>query len=222
MKHDIDYELTGNVNGASVFATGKGQADFNSGSYELEITCERLPLMWDSAFIILMTCDRFMGVCAKQLDDKALNLFSVGEGKHWMGCRKGAIMDADESERGSWESASVGYLENDVIISKSQIIESHFHLHPDERLKSIDLPFYGTMQSLSDNKVIVTTGYNFETTIGNKLHGFTIYPYIIPAKRTILGPQLLSVDKAEFTRKKIGKWGEQVHFRIDSSVKSLR
>ena len=221
MKHKIEYELTGNVNGAAVFVEGIGSADFDSGSYELKLKCERLPVMWDPAFIILMTCDRFMGVCAKKMDEKSLHLFDLGGGNHWMSCRKGAIMDEDESERGAFESASVGYLEGDTIYSRSQIIESHFHLHPDERLESIELPFNGMMQPLGDNKVIITTGYHFQTTMGNKLNGFTVYPYIIPNRKTISGPQLLSVDAVDFTRKKIGPWGEEVYFKVDSSVKSL-
>lgn len=221
MKYNIEYELSGSINGASVSAVGKGIADFGNGSYELEISCDLVPVMWDPAFVILMTCDRFMGVCATEKGG-AQNIFSLGCGNHVMKWeREGALYDDHDCERGSFRSISTGNCSGQTIYSRSQILQAHFHIGLDEKVETIMTPFHGTMMPFRNNMVLVTTAYSFVSTWGRTYHGYTFYPYSIPAQKTIASVQHLSVDAIGFTRSSRGRYGERVKFQIGSSVRTL-
>jgi len=221
-QYEIVYELAGSINGTSILGAGKGLADFASGTYELEVTFERVPLHWDPVFIILMTCDRFMGVCAKE-EGGALNIFSLSSGDHLMQWgREGAVYDDHDHEAGYFRSLSTGHADGHRIISRSQILTAHFHMHIGEEVTEIATPVQGVMMPYRDDMVLVTTAYGFSTNIGANYNGYTFYPYTIPSKRTLPTLQALSMDSIEFSRVARPLWGRTVRFRVGSSVRRLQ
>lgn len=222
MKLDVDYQLTGCVNNAPLEVTGKGIADFSFGIYEMSLSLPRVPMHWDPAFVILICCDRMMGVCAKQ-EKNALNIHSLSGGNHTLAWRQAGIYDEGGREVGYASASSHGRKEGNTLFSRSQLLTGHIHLGLLEKVIRIATPFTATMMKFGPDMVLITSAYSFETDQGNKYKGYTVYPYRMADKKTIDGPQLLTIESVDFERKPSGESrdSETFNFTIQSKVSEL-
>ncbi|SEI14818.1 hypothetical protein [Paraburkholderia hospita] len=220
-KTEISYELGGVINGTSLFGTGKGLADFGAGTYELEVTFERLPLQWDPVFILLMTCDCPMAMSAKEEGD-ARNIFTLSKGDHMMQWgRQGGIYDAHDHDAGRFHALYACHADGNRLVTRSQVVMGRFHLRIGEEVTGITTPVSGIMMPYRDDMVLVTMPYAFGTNIDASYHGYTFFPYTIPSKQTLSGFQALSMDSIEFSRTVRKPYGQTVAFRVSSRVLSL-
>ena len=221
MKLDVDYELTGCVNNAPVEVTGTGTADFDTGRYEMSLRVPRVPMHWDPAFVILMCCDRMLGVCAKEVGE-ARNIYQLSDGNHVLAWRQAGIYDDQGREVGYASASSHGRREGNVLISRSQLLTAHIHLDLLEQVKAIDTPYSATMMQFGSDMVLMTSAYSFETDHGNSYKGFTVYPYKMPASTAISAPQLLTVESVEMDRSRLTSGDREFRFATTSKIQRLQ
>ena len=230
MKLDVDYELTGCINNAPVEITGHGMADFSTGQYEMTLRLPRIPMHWDPAFVILICCDRMLGVCAKE-SPGAKNIHSLSRGNHVLRWRQAGIYDEQGREVGYVSASSHGHREGNRLISRSQLLTGRVHLDLLEQVTEIDFPFNATMMPFGPEMVLVTSAYSFRTDHGNAYKGYTVYPYkmspqpadnkVQSTQNTIPGPQLLTVDNVSMSRGRFDNGDHKFSFRTTSSVQCL-
>jgi hypothetical protein len=220
MKLDVDYELTGCVNNAPLEVKGKGTADFDSGRYEMTLRLPRVPMHWDPAFVILICCDRMLGVCARE-DGGAKNIHSLSGGAHTLAWRQAGIYDDQGREVGYASASSHGHREGNLLISRSQLLTGHIHLGLLEQVTEISTPYSATMMPFGPDMLLMTSAYSFKTDHGNTYKGFTVYPYKMSPAATVAGPQLLTVETVAMNRSKTKSGETEFHFQMSSKVQPL-
>jgi hypothetical protein len=220
MKLDVDYELTGCVNNAPVEVKGKGTADFDAGRYEMTLRLPRVPMHWDPAFVILICCDRMLGVCAKE-SPGAKNIHSLSGGAHTLAWRQAGIYDEQGREVGYASASSHGHREGDRLISRSQLLTGHIHLDLLEQVTEIVTPYNATMMPFGPDMLLMTSAYSFKTDHGNTYKGFTVYPYKMSPAATIAGPQMLTVESVSMSRAKSKAGDIEFQFQMNSKVQCL-
>lgn len=220
MKLDVDYELTGCVNNAPLEVKGRGTADFCSGEYEMALEFPRVPMHWDPAFIIMICCDRMLGVCAKE-HPGAKNIHSLSDGQHLLAWRQAGIYDEQGREVGYASASSHGHREGDLLISRSQLLTGHIHLDLLEEVTEIITPYSATMMPFGTDMLLMTSAYSFKTDHDNTYKGFTVYPYKVPNGATISDHQLLTVQSVSMERTKTKEGGVTFQFQMTSEVQCL-
>lgn len=230
MKLDVDYELTGCINNAPVEISGNGTADFISGEYEMTLRLPRIPMHWDPAFVILICCDRMLGVCAKE-SPGAKNIHSLSGGNHVLRWRQAGIYDEQGREVGYASASSHGHREGNKLISRSQLLTGHVHLDLLEQVTEIEIPYRATMMPFGPDMILITSAYSFRTDHENAYKGFTVYPYKMSpqpamseeqnAENTIAGPQLLTVENVSMSRTQSKNGDYEFSFQTTSNVQCL-
>lgn len=220
MKLDVDYELTGCVNNTQIEVKGKGQADFDTGRYEMSLQLPTIPMHWDPAYIILICCDRMLGVSAREAGG-AKNIYSISGGDYTIQDRSGEGFTIDGRKIAHASASSLGYITGNKIVSRSQLLECWVRLNLLEEITKIHQPYYGTMVPFGDDGILVTSSYSFETNQGNTYRGFTNYPYKSGTKQTIAGPQLLSIADLKFSKTSPRGGQTQFDFEMTSVVNAL-
>ncbi|UYZ61199.1 hypothetical protein [Hymenobacter latericus] len=222
---DVDYKLTGCVNNTPLEVIGTGLADFDNGRYEMQMQMDNVPMHWDPAFVILICCDRMLGVCAKQ-QGRAKNIHTLSDGFHALAWRQAGIYDEQGREVGYANASSHGHREGNTLVSRSQILTGHIHLDLLEEVTSISTPHNAMQMPFGDNMTLLTSAYSFETDHGNKYKGFTVYPYKIPLDRLqgemISDFQLLTIENIDFSRVREKSGACTFKFEMQHSVETLQ
>jgi len=223
-KLDVDYKLTGCVNNTPLEVIGKGMADFANGHYEMTMRMDNVPMHWDPAFVILICCDRMLGVCAKE-HGTAKNIHSLSDGSHILAWRQAGIYDEQGREVGYANASSHGHREGNTLVSRSQILTGHIHLDLLEEVTKISTPYNAMQMPFGDTMTLLTSAYSFETDHGNKYKGFTVYPYKIPQEKLqgkmVSDFQLLTIENIDFKRTKEKSGAATFQFSMQQKVETL-
>jgi hypothetical protein len=221
MKKDIRYELVGCIAGMPLDVNGKGEMDFDNGSYELAVKFPRVPMHWDPAFTILICCDRLLGFFAKE-QDGALNLMNrCGPGYH--------IFDREFPTRrpngtllAHGRASSTGGIVDGVLYSRSQIISGEFNLGLDERIAKIHVPYHATMRDINETTLLMSSIFTFDTNIEKGCWGYATYPIISQARKALTSGNaaVVSVNAVQFHNTRSSFGGCDFSFRVQSSIKN--
>ena len=221
----VRYSLSGVVNNTQLDAVGSGEADFDAGTYRMKLKVPKVPMHWDPAFVILICCDRMLGVCARQ-EGTGRSIHALSGGQHMLAWRTGHLYDDRGRECGWAQASSVGTFEDGVLTSRSQLLQAHFHLELEEQITRIHTPYRATMMPFGDDIVLVTSAYSFETNMGNTYRGFTTYPYKMRPDRVgvnnLAGLQELTVESVNLDGRKVNADGvTEFEFEISQVVTGL-
>lgn len=221
---DVDYKLTGCVNNTPLEVIGTGLADFEEGRYEMKMKMDQVPMHWDPAFVILICCDRMLGVCAKEVGS-AKNIHSLSDGYHLLGWRQAGIYDEQGREVGYANASSHGHRDGNRLVSRSQILTGHIHLDLLEEVTRIDTPYNAMQMPFGANMTLLTSAYSFETDHDNRYKGFTVYPYKIPNERLVgrmpESYQVLTIESIDFKREKHASGACTFEFMMQQRVETL-
>ncbi|MEJ1934659.1 hypothetical protein WDZ92_31050, partial [Nostoc sp. NIES-2111] len=173
---------------------------------------------WDPAMIILICCDRFVGLFAKETDDRQ-NLLSMFDGNYHILDRSGEGRGPSCNPLWSIKASSTGFREEGRVYNHSQIISSEIHLGVDERITSINSPFFAITRRLGKNMLLTSTTFQFDTTENPGSFGYTNYP-ILPSNGRLPDVPALSgykISDVEFKSKEKGR-GEVFSFSVNSQT----
>jgi hypothetical protein len=139
---------------------------------------------WDPATIILICCDKMLGFGAKETLG-AQNLHSrcgtdytildrSGEGR----VRSGRVLFRARA-------SSIGGMHGGKLVNRSQIHEATFNMLPEERITHIETPYDAILRRLSNDTLLMTSAFHFDTNHENDCHGFTNYPIVSLAMKSL-------------------------------------
>ncbi len=222
---NVEYQLTGLVNNCGLHVSGSGQADMDRGQYSMDLVVNQVPPQWDPAFVILICCDRMLGVCAREIGE-ARSIHSISDGNHILVGRSSKIYDEDGRLVGSAKASSIGHRTGEKLVSKSYIEEGTFNLLPGEQVTEIDAPYNATAIRLGVNGLIVTSSFTFKTTLGKKYYGYTSYPYTIPGvsidvMAALPAVQLITVENVRMNRTNEADGTIRFHFELTQSIAAM-
>ena len=223
MSTDVLYELSGVANGAPLYVTGKGAVDEIAGTYDLDVDIQRFPMNWDPGMIILICCDRMLGFGALERSG-AKNLRSLCGDDYTILDRSGEGRVQSGRTLFRARASSTGGMEDGILVNRSQIHEATFNLLPEERITSIATPYKATAQKLGESGLLVTSTFQFTTSEEDGCYGFTNYPIVSPAVRSLDPDQaaLITVDDVSFNTRysRLGVGSISIHMK--SSITQLK
>lgn len=130
---NLDYLLTGYIDGIYTEISGKGTINQVDGKFDLELNVHLAPVGWDPAIIILMCCDNLRFYSSKNesgsISSLREGLSSIEFGDKNRDMRKGQLVDNKGNVVVSMKAKGFLFIEKDVIKSRTIIYEGHSLLH---------------------------------------------------------------------------------------------
>ena len=186
----------------------------------MTLNMPRVPMCWDPAFVILICCDRLLGVCARECGE-AVNIQSVSDGNHILVKRLAVIFNKSGQEVGSASASSHGYRDGNILVSRSQLLSARFNIELLEKVSKIQTPYTASMIPFGEDMSLLTSAYSFTTDRGNEYKGYTVYPYKFPNVKAVQNQQMLTIESVNFNRSE-KRFGEtEFYFEMTSRIEQI-
>lgn len=222
MSTDVFYELSGVANGAPLYMSGQGVVDELTGSYDLDLDIQHFPMGWDPATIILICCDRMLGFGSQAASD-AMNLHSRCGDDYTILDRSGEGRTTNGRTLFRARASSIGGFENGKIYNRSQIHEATFNLLPEERITEIRAPYTAIIQRMERNVLLMTSTFKFSTNFENDCYGFTNYPILSSATKSLSPGQIaiVNIEEVSFSTKCTKQGSGSISIHLKSSIREV-
>ena len=197
----LDYMLSGVVKGEYLEVKGVGEIDQSTGEVDLDLKVNFAPKGWDPAIIILICCDNLRFYSAKSSDSSSVSTLRNSLQSYQLGtmvnsARQGAIVDSKGNYVVSMKAKGFLYIKDDVVISRSVILEGFSNLESYGGIKQVLTPYEERITPTIPSHAEGLSKYKIECGNGEILTGSTTYPYVFHDGKSLDKEVVLEIHDA--------------------------
>lgn len=198
---NLDYLLTGVIDGTYTEVAGTGTIDQTSGELDIKLDVRFAPPGWDPAIIILICCDNLRLFTAKlkkqhPISTLRTSLKSLQFGNLVNRLRDGYIQDEKGNYIVGMKAKGFLFVEGNNVKSRTVIVEGFSKIDKFGGVKNIFTPYQERIIPTGNDSASGISTYKLECNDGTVLHGHTHYPYVFHDGQKIDDEVVLEVTQA--------------------------
>ncbi|WFA93334.1 hypothetical protein [Bacillus subtilis] len=218
---DINYLLTGLINGTYTEVYGEGAIDQSIGRMDLELKVKHAPKGWDPGIILLICCQNLRFYSAKLKTSPELtklrdSLSLLRFGNEVNSQRTGYIKDPNGKYVVGMKAKGFLFVNENKLESKTIVTEGFSELDKFMGIKNV-FPYKEIIRPTITGCADGLSVYKVECNDGSILEGHTHYPYVFGEDRSLSEDVTLSVKEVFSNSLQYFQEGTdpKIHFQVE-------